>query len=92
MGTNVVKEFFDDRDKSLGLFRGHITDIYRESDDLDGLSDSDDEESNDIVLYHVLYEDGDCEDMNELECRKGMDLYQKLESGEINEWEIGGDE
>ena len=43
-------------------------------------------------MYHILYEDGDTEDLDELECRKGMDLYQKLDSGEINEWEIDGDE
>ena len=43
-------------------------------------------------MYHILYEDGDTEDLDELECRKGMDLYQKLDSVETNEWEIGGDE
>ena len=61
-GADVVKEFFDADDKSLGVFRGHITDIYGESDDEDG--------GDGTVLYHVLYEDGDSEDLNEVECRK----------------------
>ena len=41
------------------------------------------------TYYHVQYEDGDEEDMNENECRAAIDLYNKLDSGEINEWEIG---
>ena len=63
-------------------------DIYCDSDD------SDDEygESDGSVLYRILYEDGDAEDLEELECREGMDLYNKLESEEINRWEIGGDD
>ena len=46
----------------------------------------------DDVLYRIIYEDGDAEDMYDVECRDSIDLYQKLESGEINEWELGGDE
>ena len=46
----------------------------------------------DDVLYRIIYEDGDDEDMYDVECRDSIDLYQKLESGEINEWELGGDE
>ena len=30
--------------------------------------------------------------MSETECRSCIDLYLQLEDGEINEWEIGGDE
>ena len=48
--------------KSLGVFRGHITDIYGDSDDED--------DGDGTVLYHILYEDGDSEDLTELECRK----------------------
>ena len=62
----------------MGLFRGHIVDI--------------DDDDPDDVLYNIIYEDGDAEDMDEVEVRKSIDLYQKLESGEIKEWEIGGDE
>ena len=51
-----------------------------------------DDDDPDDVLYRIIYEDGDIEDMDEVECRESIDLYQKLESGEINEWEIGGDE
>ena len=39
-----------------------------------------------MLLGNVLHEDGDAEDMNEEECRSVIDL--KLESGEMNEWEI----
>ena len=46
----------------------------------------------DDVLYRIVYKDGGFEDMDEDECRDAIELYQKLESGEINEWEIGGDE
>ena len=38
-----------------------------------------------------LYEDGDAEDRNEEEFTATINLYMKLESGEINEWEICGD-
>ena len=62
----------------MGLFQGHIVDI--------------DDDDPDDVLYNIIYEDGDAEDMDEIEVRKSIDLYQKLESGEIKEWEIGGDE
>ena len=62
----------------MGLFRGHIVDI--------------DDDDPDDVLYNIIYEDGDAEDMDEIEVGKSIDLYQKLESGEIKEWEIGGDE
>ena len=43
-----------------------------------------DDDDPDDVLY--------TEDMNEGKCRVTIDLCIKLESGEINEWEIGGDE
>ena len=32
------------------------------------------------------------EDMGETECRFCIDLYHQLEDGQINEWELGGDE
>ena len=51
----------------------------------------DEDGSNGYVLYRIIYEDGDAEDMTETECRTCIELYRKLESGEINEWEIGGD-
>ena len=53
--------------------------------------DIDDDDPND-VLYNVLYEDGDVEDRNAEECTAAIDLYTKLESGVINECELGGDE
>ena len=49
-------------DKSLGVFHGHIVDIYGNSDD--------ENDGDGIVLYVILYEDGDSEDLIELECRK----------------------
>ena len=49
-----------DSGKSRGLFRVHIMDI--------------DDDDTDDVLYRVLYEDGAAEDMNEVECRKLIDL------------------
>ena len=30
--------------------------------------------------------------MDEDECKNAIELYQKLENGQINEWEIAGDE
>ena len=41
------------------------------------------------MLYSVEYEDGDEEDLNTKECKKVVDLYYKISSGEIKEWEIG---
>ena len=61
----------------MGLIRDHIVDI---------------DEDDDTVLYRVLYEDGDVEDLDEVECKESIGLFRKLESGEINEWEIGGNE
>ena len=78
LGDDIAKEFLDNSGKSLGLFRGHIVSI--------------DDDDPDDVLYRIVYEDGDVEDMDEVECRNSIDLYQKLECGEIKEWEIGGDE
>ena len=54
--------------------------------------DIDEDEKDGSVLYHVMYEDHDSEDVSEAECRSCIDLYRQLEDGEINEWEIGGDE
>ena len=45
------------------------------------------------VLYHIQYEDGDQDYINETECRDEMDLYQKIEfKWNISEWELHGDE
>ena len=77
-----MKEFFEERSgKIIGLYRGHVFDI-------------DEDEKDGSVLYHVMYEDNDSEDMSEAECRSCIDLYLylQLEDGEINEWETGGDE
>ena len=55
--------------------------------------DIDEDEKDGSVLHLVMYEDSDSEDMSETECRcLCIDLYRQLEDGEINEWEIGGDE
>ena len=78
VGERIAKEFTDDSGKCLGLFRGRVVSI--------------DDDDPDDVLYRVVYKDGDFEDMDEDECRIVIELYQKVESGEINEWEIGGDE
>ena len=42
---------------------GHIVDI--------------DDDDPDDVLYSIIYEDEDAEDMDEIEVRKSIDLYQK---------------
>ena len=39
--------------------------------------------------YSVKYEDGDREDLSAAECKIAVEYRQKIESGEINEWEIG---
>ena len=75
----IIKEFVADSGKVLGLFRGKVTEI-------------DEDETDGSVLYRVVYEDGDWEDLNETECRSAIDLCKKIDSGEVNEWEIGGDE
>ena len=80
MGTNISKQFVGESGKIIGLFRGYECDVG-EDDDCDG-----------SVLYSVIYEDGDTEDMNEKECLECIELNRKLESGEIKEWGIGGDE
>ena len=56
--------------------------------------DIDEDEKDGSVLYHVMYEDHDSEDVSEAEFRSCIDLYLylQLEDGGINEWEIGGDE
>ena len=41
------------------------------------------------VLYSVQYESGDEEDLDEVECRIAVEYRRKIDSGEINEWEIG---
>ena len=71
LGVYIIKEFIDGSGKSQGLFRGHIVNI------------NDDDSNN--VLYHVLCENVDAEDMNEVECRNTIILYMKIESGDINE-------
>ena len=45
------------------------------------------------VLHDVMvYEDEDCENITEAECRFCIDLYHQLEDGQINDWALGGDE
>ena len=78
-GIEVVKEFFDKSDKSLGLFRGRVV-------------NEDEDESDGSVIYRVLYEDGDSEDLSEMDCRAAINLLKKIKSGEIDEWDMGGDE
>ena len=38
--------------------------------------DIDDDDDTDDILYRALYEDGAVEDMNEVECRELIDLYE----------------
>ena len=61
------------------MFRGYVSEI-----------DEDERDGN--ALHNVIYEDGDTEDLSYEECLECIELDRKLESGEINEWEIGGDE
>ena len=79
MGANIAKQFTDESSgKILGLFRGYVYEI-------------DEDENDGSWLYIIIYEDGDSEDMHEKECLECIELDRKLESGEIKEWEIGGD-
>ena len=79
VGNNVAKIFRDESGNVIELFRGHVGDI-------------DEDENDGSVLYRIIYTDGDVEDLNEKECLECIEPDRKLESGEINEWEIGGDE
>ena len=79
VGTKVSKQFIDDSGKIIGLFRGHVSEV-------------DEDERDYSVLYRIIYEDGDSEDLDEKECLECIELDSKIESGEINEWEIGGNE
>ena len=63
-GANVAKDFVDKFGKSLGIFRGHVLYIY--DDDAEG-----------TVMYNILYEDGDSEDLTEAECRAAVALYSQ---------------
>ena len=54
-----------------------------------GIVDVDEDVDNGGVLYSVKYEDGDREDLSAAECKIAVEYRQKIESGEINEWEIG---
>ena len=58
------------------LYRGCIVDV---DEDVDSGG----------VLYSVQYEDGDGEDLNATECKMAVEYRDKIESGEIKEWEIG---
>ena len=62
MGVKVIKHFFNGLGEYLGRYRGHVIDI--DSDEDDG-----------SVLYHIRYEDGDQEDMNETDCRHDIFVY-----------------
>ena len=61
------------------LFRGRITAIDTHEDD------------DTRLLFHVVYEDGDEEDLELRECEEGVNLFKGLEIGDINEWELGGE-
>ena len=63
VGVKVIKDFGDDGGE--GWYRGHVIDI--DSDEDDG-----------SVLYHIQYEDGDQEDMNETECRDAIFMYSQI--------------
>ena len=41
------------------------------------------DESDDSVLYRVLYENGDCEDLSKFECRSAIDVLKTIQSGKI---------
>ena len=62
-GTNVAKDFFDKFGKSLGIFRGHIKYIF------DDVAEG--------TMYNIVYEDGDTEDLTEVECRAAIALYSQ---------------
>ena len=57
------------------LFRGHITGI-----------DSDDD--NGELLYTVVYENMDTEDLNPQECEKVTTLSADIKSGRVKEWKV----
>ena len=57
------------------LWRGHVYSI--------------DEDEDGETLYSVIYTDGDVEDMNETECIQAITFYNDLESGRIDEWDVG---
>ena len=61
------------------LYRGYVRTI-----DEDGRDGS--------VSCSIKYQDGDTEDLNEDGCLECIELNRKLESGDIKEWGIGGDE
>ena len=57
------------------LFRGHITGI-----------DSDDD--NGELLYTVVYENMDTEDLNPQECEKVTTLSADIKTGRVKEWKV----
>ena len=73
VGDEVAKVFVDD-DNRKKLYRGSITDMH-----VDG----------DVTLYSIVYEDGDGEDMSPGECKDAVNLFNDLENGVMNKWEIG---
>ena len=58
------------------LFRGHIVRVRDEEGE---------------VLYHVTYEDGDSEDLDAEECDRAIKLRKGVDSGDINEWDLGNE-
>ena len=79
VGVDIDKQFTDESGRIIGLFRGYVGEV--DVDECDG-----------SVLYTIIYEDGDTEDMYAKECSECIELDRKWESGEIKEWGIGGDE
>ena len=73
VGDEVAKVFVDD-DNRKKLYRGSITDMHVNGD---------------VTLYSIVYEDGDGEDMSPGECKDAVNLFNDLENGVIDEWEIG---
>ena len=61
-------------EQQIGHLEGVITEI--DMDEGDG-----------SLLYHVQYEDSDEEGMGVGECKDAVSLYNKLENGDIDEWE-----
>ena len=58
------------------LFKGHIECI-----------DSDDDGGG--LLYTIVYEDGDKEDLNPKECEEVVSFGDDIKSGRVIEWEVG---
>jgi len=63
------------------MFHGELYRVF--------IVDVDEDTDNGGALYCVQYDDGDGDDLNEDECGNAIDLYKKLENGDVDEWEMG---